>query len=385
MAGHPRQTMFSSRLDWNQRPNALARLVGEKRRAGVTILDLTQSNPTRAGLVYAAGVAEALADPRALVYDPSPRGLREAREAVAGYYAGRGAAVDVDRIVLSASTSEGYAWLFKLLADPGAEVLAPRPSYPLLEFLARLEGLRLVRYPLRYHDGWWVDVDALAAAMTTATRAVVIVNPNNPTGSFLKRGEREAIDELCASRGVAIISDEVFSDFAFHAGVSRAPTLAAGGEALTFAMSGLSKVAGLPQLKLAWIVAPTEAIESLEWIADTYLPAGAPVQHAAARLLASSATYRESLMARLARNLAALGDAGLVALDVEGGWYAIVRLPGTRSDEEWALALLGDDDVLVQPGYFYDFESEAFAVVSLMTTEAVFDEGVRRMAARVAG
>ncbi|MFB3825737.1 MAG: pyridoxal phosphate-dependent aminotransferase [Bryobacteraceae bacterium] len=373
---------FSSRFHWDLGPNRIAQRLAGRRRAGLPVLDLTESNPTRAGLAYPPEVIAALADARSLAYDPQPAGAAEAREAVAAYYGG----VPPGRILLTASTSEGYAYLFKLLTDPGDEVLAPRPSYPLFEFLAAMESVRVAQYPLFYHGEWSIDFDSLEGAITPRTRAVVVVNPNNPTGSFLKTEELERLRGICRAHDLAIISDEVFADYGHAPDARRVRTLAH--TAGAFAMSGLSKIAGLPQMKLGWIVAPAEAMEKLELIADTYLSVSTPVQHAASRLLAAGAAVGRQIMERVTANLAhfrgALGaDSPLRILTVEGGWYAIVQAPRTRSEEQWTLDLLDEDGVLVQPGYFFDFESEAYLVVSLLTRPEVFEEGIRRLVARV--
>jgi aspartate/methionine/tyrosine aminotransferase len=368
--------MFSSRFHWDLRPNRLTALLREKRRAGARVLDLTESNPTHAGLEYSPEAVAALADPRAMRYDPAPAGMPEARRAVAHYYDARGHAVDPERILLTASTSEGYAYLFKLLCNPGDEVLVPRPSYPLFEFLADMENVAIRQYPLRYHGEWGIDREALADAVTARTRAIVAVNPNNPTGSYLKRSELEFLQSL----GLPLISDEVFSDYALAPDPDRVVTLAGVG----YAMSGLSKVAGLPQMKLGWIVVPSgEAMERLEWIADTYLSVSTPVQCAAAALLAAGETVQRQIRERCAANLETLRRrlAGSTAdiLNVEGGWYAIIKMPRIRGEEEWALELLDRESVLLQPGFFYDFESEAFLVASLLTPPETFQEGVRRL------
>jgi len=388
--------MFSDRFHWDLEPNRLARLLRDKRRAGVPILDLTESNPTRAGLSYPREIVEALADPRALVYDPQPSGSIEARQAVCRYYADRGQAVDPDRVLLTASTSEAYAYLFKLLANPGDEVLVPRPSYPLFEFLAAMESLRAAPYPLACHGGWSIDCEALAGAVTDRTRAIILVNPNNPTGSFLKRDELRFLTGLCQARGLALISDEVFADYGFAEDADRVRTLAGTTETLAFSMSGLSKIAGLPQMKMGWIVmggpaaARAEAREKLELIADTYLSVGTPVQHAAARLLELGQEVQAQIASRVRGNLdflqAAVGaDSACRVLAVEGGWCATLQVPRIRKEEEWILELLGEDDVLVQPGFFYDFESEAFLVLSLLTQPEMFQEGCRRVLAGVDG
>jgi aspartate/methionine/tyrosine aminotransferase len=381
--------VFSGRLQWSARLNPIAELLARKRSSGERILDLTESNPTRAAIEYPRPeISRALADPRMLRYDPHPFGSQEAREAVAGYYRGR---VDPARILLTASTSEAYAYLFKLLADPGDEILVPRPSYPLFDYLARLECVRIAPYPLFYDHGWHLDAHALRRAATERTRAIVVVNPNNPTGSYLKAREAAELTALARERGLAIISDEVFSDYWFDHDSQRVSTLAAAHEALTFSLGGLSKAAGLPQMKLAWIVvsgperAARDALGRLELIADTYLSVGGPVQAALPRLLGMRDAIAQQIRARVASNLALVREAmrptGARLLDVEGGWYATLHMPRIRSEEEWALGLLESDNVLVQPGYFYDFESEPFLVVSLLTEPAVFREGVQRIAA----
>jgi len=370
--------MFSSRLHWDAPPNRVTELLRAKRSAGVRILDLTESNPTHAGLDYPAGIVRAFEDPRILTYDPAPAGARDAREAVARYYATRGHAVDADRILLTASTSEGYAYLFKLLADPGDEVLVPRPSYPLFEYLASMESVKVRQYPLAYHAGWSVDLDGLAAEMSLRTRAVVLVNPNNPTGSYVKRGELEGLRALCDARGVAVISDEVFADYALEPDPERVAMLAG-----TYSMSGLSKVAGLPQMKLGWVAAPAESMDKLEWIADTYLSVSTPVQCAAGRLLEAGEAVQRQIRERTAANLRVAREvlAGSAAsiLRVEGGWYITVQVPRVRSEEEWVLELLERENVLVQPGFFYDFEAEAFLVVSLLTAPGVFLDGMEKI------
>lgn len=377
--------MFSSRLKFDQRPNPLTLLLGEKRRAGAEVLDLTGSNPTRAGFIYPEReILAAFADPAVLRYDPSPRGLLPAREAVSRYYAARRRDVPAARILLTASTSEAYAYLFKLLTDPGDEILVPRPSYPLFEFLAVMESVRVQQYSLRYDGAWHVDFESLERAVSERTRAVVVVSPNNPTGSFLKAGEAGRLSDFAARHRIAILVDEVFCDYAFSAAAAT-PTFTA--EAAVFFMSGLSKIAGLPQMKLGWIVAEgprhAESLEKLEWIADTYLSVTTSVQRAAPQLLELSSGIRAQIRERTAENLASLRGAAagsaLNVLNVEGGWCATLQVPRIRSEEEWSLALLRDRDVLVQPGFFYDFESEAYLVLSLLTPPHTFIEGVRRI------
>jgi len=386
--------MFSSRLQWDAHPNRFSTLLESKKRTGAAVLDLTESNPTRAGLAYPAReILDALSDPGSLVYDPRPAGLEGAREAVAGHYRSRGCNVPPERILLTASTSEAYAHLFKLLADPGDEILAPCPSYPLFEFLAALESVRIVPYPLAYHGLWSIDFDAIERSLTSRTRAIVLVNPNNPTGSFIKQDELARLAALASSRGVALISDEVFADYAFVADAARVPTLAAVTDALAFCLSGVSKICGLPQMKLGWVAAAgpgsAEALARLEWISDTFLSVGTPVQHALPRLLQAGEAVRAQISQRTRANLEWLrgaigGESTCQLLDVEGGWYATLRIPRTRSEEEWALALLERENVLVQPGYFYDFGSEAYLVLSLLTPAEAFREGIARLLTTVA-
>ncbi len=378
---------FSNRLEWTQAVNRISQAAA----ARPPEFDLTGSNPTAAGFDYPADILEALASPGSLVYEPNPAGLAVARGAVAGYYAERGVAVEPERILLTASTSEGYGFLFKLLADPGDEVLVPAPSYPLFEFLARLDSVRVVHYPLLYDHGWMIDFPALAEAAGPRTRAVIIVNPNNPTGSYLKRGEAERLVDFCNRRKLALISDEVFADFPLRADGERVATLCSNQRGLSFSLSGISKICGLPQMKLGWIVAAgeaglrREAFSRLELVADTYLSVGAPVQHALPRLLPVCGGVREEIRRRTAANLAAVRAALARApacrvLDVEGGWYCVVEMPRIMSEEEWVLSLLEREGVLVQPGFFFDFAREAFLVLSLLTPEGVFREGVERLA-----
>ena len=378
--------MFSARLDWSIRPNPISELLARKRAAGASILDLTESNPTHAGIEYpAAEIMRAFQDSSMLQYDPQPFGMMSAREAVAEYYGGQVAA---DRIVLTASTSEAYSYLFKLLANPGDEILVPRPSYPLFEFLAKLESVRIVQYPLFYDHGWHVDMAALRSAITQASRAIVVVNPNNPTGSYLKTHELEEMAAIAESRGLAIISDEVFADYALSDDPRRVTTLAHLERGLVFSLSGLSKTVGLPQMKLGWMVVSGSdgdrraALERLEFIADSYLSVGAPVQAAVRALLAPRRAIQDQIRTRVASNLDAIrarAASELRILDVEGGWYAIVQPPRVETEEGWVLGLLEHENVLVQPGFFYDFDSEPYLVLSLLTDAPAFTEGLGRL------
>jgi hypothetical protein len=384
--------MFSERTRWDLRPNRLAERLAAKRAAGAHVLDLTLSNPTQAGLPIPDDLLAPLARPEGRRYEPSAFGLRSAREAVAADFARRGFPIGPDRILLSASTSEAYAFLFKLLCDPGDEVLVPRPGYPLFEFLASLESLAVRAYPLAHDGEWHLDVSALRAAVSPRTRAVVVVNPNNPTGAYLKEDELLALEALCAERRLALVSDEVFADFSFRDDARRAPSVARDSPALAFALGGLSKSCGLPQLKLAWtaVTGPEplrrEALARLEVVADTFLSVSTPVQLAAPALLARREELQAPISERVARNLdrlrAALGPGSpATLLEPEGGWYAVLRVPATLPEEERVTRLLEERDVLVHPGYFFDFPHEAFLVLSLLAPEAEFSEGTARVLA----
>jgi len=375
--------MFSERTPRDLAENALARRIGEMRRSGASLLDLTESNPTRAGFLAPPELLTLLANPESAHYAPDPRGIRSAREAVSGDYAARGVSVDPDHLVLTASSSESYSLLFKLLANPGDEVLVPTPSYPLFGYLADLDSVRVRTYPLRFDHEWHLSVDSLSALIGERTRAVVVVHPNNPTGSFLKRTEAMALAAVCAERGIAIIADEVFADFGLSDGAARHPSFALDSPALSFSLGGLSKSCALPQMKVGWIAIsgpPTlrdEALARLEFIADTYLSVATPIQLALPRILEAKASLQEPLRARLARNLQALKAAvaahpELTLLPAEGGWSALVQCPATRTDEERALDAL-DASVLVHPGHFFDFESGCYLVVSLLCEPEVLD------------
>ena len=379
--------MFTARTAWKLAPNRLTQAL-EKRR-GKPLLDLTVSNPTNIGLRYnAEAILGALANPAALGYRPEPKGMRAAREAVAGYYRERGDSVEAERLVLAASTSEAYSYVFRLLCEAGDEVAVPAPSYPLLEFLADLTDVRLKPYPHYYDHGWHVDEHALRRTLTPRTRAIVAVHPNNPTGSYLKPSEIEQLQAICREHELGLVADEVFLDFA-HDGVAR-PSLARDGEALTFVLSGLSKIAGLPQMKFAWtaVSGPQElageALARLEVMADTYLTMNAPIQLAAPVFFEQRKSFQRELMERIRANVAELdrqlaGQKLCTRLEIEGGWYAVLRVPATRSDEELAIALLEQRDVLVHPGHFYEFAKDGYLVLSLIGPEQGFAEGVRRI------
>jgi alanine-synthesizing transaminase len=379
--------MFSQRTNWNLAPNRFAKALEIHKRAGRELLDLTASNPATIGLTFDPALLNAFTHPDALRYSPEPRGLLSAREAVSGYYGSRGDCVSADNIILTTSTSEAYTFVFRLVCDPGDEVLIPSPSYPLFEFLADLQDVRLKPYALFYDHGWHVDMHALRSAITERTRAIVAVHPNNPTGSYLHAGEISDLNTLASERNLPLVIDEVFLDFAHDS--QRRPSFAVNSGALTFTLSGLSKISGLPQMKFAWIAVSGSdalaraALDRLEVIADTYLSMNAPTQLAAPALFQQRLSFQAQLMSRVRANLAQL-DAQLSRqslcrrLEVEGGWYAILRVPVTRSDEDLAIALLAQRDVLVHPGHFYDFPSDGYLVLSLITPEPVFREGLSR-------
>jgi hypothetical protein len=377
---------FSGRSAVEREPNTLARALEAQRLARQPLLDLTVGNPTAAGIPYEAeAILAALANPASLVYEPLALGSFAARSAVCGEWRRRGFAVAPERVLLTASTSEAYALLFKLLCDPGDEVLVPVPSYPLFEYLARFEGVTAKPYPLSFDGGWYLDLAHVREAIGPRTRALVVVSPNNPTGHFLKSAE---LDQL-AGLGLPLISDEVFASYPLNAPANAAASALQAEQALVFVLSGLSKLAGLPQMKLAWTTVggpaelAEEALSRLEILADAYLSPGAPAQVALPVLLSTRGTTERAIAARLRRNLRALeraleGGAADV-LPVEGGWYAVVRLPRIVSEEEWVIGLLRDAQVLVQPGYFFDFPDEAYLVVSLLTPPDAFEQGVARL------
>jgi len=387
--------MFASRTDWPLIPNRLAQAIERRRRAGLPILDLTESNPTRCGFVFdAPEILSALADPRALTYQPQPRGLLSARLAVAAYYAECGVRLDPEQIFLTTSTSEAYSYVFRLLANPGDNILVPCPSYPLFDFLARLNDLELVSYPLVYNHGWRIDLEALRARLSPRTRAILVVHPNNPTGSFIRQSELEFLLDRCRERSLALVADEVFADYPFQDDARRVGSHAGTSEALTFTLSGLSKISALPQMKLAWVVVngPTEflrsALSRLEVIADTYLSVSAPLAHALPKLLEARRALQPQILKRVRANLSRLDEflapgSPVSRLETEGGWYVILKLPAIHSDEDWAVELLNQDGVLVHPGHFYDFPSEGYLVLSLLPQSAVFEEGMRKILARV--
>jgi hypothetical protein len=349
---------------------------------------LTESNPTRVGIPYPANLLNALADPSAAVYDPEPFGLLQARQAVAADHQRRGADVRPEQVVLTASTSEAYSWLFKLLCDPGDSVLVPRPSYPLFDHLTALEGVHAAAYDLEYHGRWSIDMSSLAAAPATV-RALLVVSPNNPTGSYLSIDELTQVTRICHDRGWALIVDEVFADYPLDADTPLTD-IATRSDVLTFSLAGLSKTVGLPQLKLGWMIAGgppqerDEALTVLELIADTFLSVATPVQVAASHLLTMGAAVREAIQQRVRENLGALRDAAARVpacdvLPVEGGWSAVLRVPSVVPEERLVLDLLERERIVVHPGYFFDFPDEAYLIISLLPERHVFTDAAPRL------
>jgi len=381
--------MFSERTNWNLEPNRLSRALEVHRAAGKRLFNLTVSNPTECGFLHEQEhILQALANPAALRYDPNPKGLLTAREAVANYYADCGETVSPEDLILTVSTSEAYSYLFRTLCNPDDEILIPAPSYPLFEFLSAIQDVKLKRYPLVYDHRWQMDLHGLEQTVTPRTRGVVVVNPNNPTGHFCTGNDIARLNRICLERGLALIADEVFLDYSLRPG--QAKSFAANAGALTFTMSGLSKICGLPQMKLAWLLTTgpqeqkTPALDRLEVVADSYLSPGTPVQLAAPALLQSRRKFQEQVTTRVRKNFAELDhqlgtQKSCSRLEVEGGWNGILRVPATRPDEDLAIELLRAKDVYAHPGDFYDFPQSGYLVVSLITLEDEFAEGIARL------
>ena len=376
---------FSQRSNWNTEESALARAHRLRLAFGQPVADLTASNPTRCGFIYPPDLLQSLAQPRAFDYDPQPRGSLLGRQAVCRYYADAGVAVQPEQVILTTSTSEAYSFLFRLLCDPGSEILIAQPGYPLFDFLAGLDDVQLKSASLLYDHGWQIDPEGIRRAITPQTRAIVLVHPNNPTGHFTKDWEAEALGRLCREFDLSLIVDEVFLDYAFS---EKTFSFAAGlADVPVFVVSGLSKIAGLPQMKAAWIVATgpqsTSALERLEVIADTFLSMNAPIQAALPAWLEGRRAIQRQIRARVAANLDVLDRQltqvpAATRLQVEGGWYAILRIPALQPDEQTVLALL-DRGVWVHPGYFFGMAESGWLVCSLLAECAVFSTGVTRM------
>jgi alanine-synthesizing transaminase len=385
--------MFSDRTAWNLERNKLSEALAKRRSSGLPLIDLMQSNPTQCGFHFdPQKILAALNNPASLSYDPDPQGLPQAREAVAAYYRSRNCQISIDDIFLTTSTSEAYSFLFRILCNPGDELLIPQPGYPLFSFLAGIQDVSLVRYPLIYDYGWQIDFQSLQQAITPRTRGIIVVHPNNPTGHFCKPNEIERLNQICSERQIAIIADEVFLDFSLESGIPR--TFASNIEVLTFTMSGLSKISGLPQMKVAWLTVAgphalkQQAIARLEMIADTYLSMNAPIQLALPVLLEQRHPFRQQWLTRIQNNLAGL-DKTLESqklctrLKLEGGWYAVIKAPSTEGDDELALELLITRGVYVHPGHFYDFPADGYWVVSLITPEQELATGIDALLAMV--
>ena len=387
MNSMPQRPTFSTRTAWDISETELARAIADRRQRGLPLLDLTASNPTRCGFIYdEPAILSALANRDSLVYDPDPRGMLRAREAVTGYYADHGAVVDPAYLLLTTSTSEAYSYLFHLLCDPGDEVLIAQPSYPLFDFLAQLESIRLLPYPLFYDHGWHIDIESLRRQITAKTRAIALVHPNNPTGHFTQDEERHELEGLCAEHGLALIVDEVFLDYSIAGHTGR--SFSSGPHpVLTFVLSGLSKIAALPQMKAAWIAAfapepdLSHALNRLEVIGDTFLSMNAPIQCALPSWLEERTSLQSQISRRIENNLSSLDS--LIAsqrmisrLEVEAGWYAVLRVPALTSGEALAVCLVREHGLSVHPGYFFGFSGNGWLVLSLLTPESEFQAGI---------
>ncbi len=375
---------FSARTGWDVTESGFAKAIREARAAGRRLVDLTVSNPTVCGFEYdVEGILEPLRDVRAMTYDPDPRGMRSAREAVAGYYADHRAAVNPDSVVMTTSTSEGYGYLFRLLCDAGDEVLVAQPSYPLFDFLADLEDVKLRPYPLFYDYGWWIDFAELERRIGPRTKAIVVVHPNNPTGHGTKAAERVRLEEICSRHGLALIVDEVFLDYPIE---GELRSFAEGPHpVVTFVLSGMSKISGLPQMKVGWIVGlgpeavRLEAMGRLEVIADTFLSMNAPVQLALPVWLAGRSAIQRQILERVRKNYLVAVGSGVQVLRLEAGWSAVLRLPQIGSGDVVAERLLSELNVVVHPGSFYGIAEAGRVVVSLITPLDEFALGMQKI------
>ncbi len=387
----PGRIAFSGRSPRDLQSNSLVRLLHEKRLAGVPVIDLSESNPTRVGIEYPRRkILQALQDPQVLYYTPSPLGLESARRSIADYYAERGARVDWQDIILTSSTSEAYSLIFKLLVEPGDEIWAPHPGYPLIEHLAQAEGIQARYYPLVYGEGWLADFGGIEAGLGPRCRLFAAIHPNNPTGNYLKPGEWRWLSRTCLRRAIPLVCDEVFFDYPLEtASEPIFHPLREDPEVPLFLLNGLSKTTGLPQMKLAWMVLrgpadfKQEALSRLEFLSDNLLSIGTPVQCAAPMLLEAGKSVRARIQTRLHQNLrhlqGTLKNSAADVLRVEGGWYAVLRLPQVASERDWVSDLLAHWDVWVHPGYFYGFQQDGFIVISLLPASDQFEQGVERI------
>ncbi len=377
---------FASRTDWEQNSNELTQALESLKHRGISINDLTESNPTRCGFKYPDGLLSALAQPESLIYTADSKGLNSARSSIVKYYADRHLKAGLEQIVLTSSTSEAYSFLLRLLVNPGERVLIPRPSYPLFQFLLELNDCAFDYYPLVYDGIWRLDRVALEALIDADTRAIILVNPNNPTGSYINDEDMAFLNGLCHKNNMAIISDEVFYDYAFKK--ENAYSCVGNAGALTFVLSGLSKIMALPQMKCSWIVTSgpedtvKEALNRLEIIADTYLSVNTPVQRALPVWLTAATSMQEQIMSRVGANWKVLQSqtAGTVELlSVAGGWYAILKAPNRMTEEEWVLKFLKEDHVLVHPGFFFDFKHDGYLILSLLPHTDEFRSGIEKI------
>jgi alanine-synthesizing transaminase len=382
--------MFSQRTNWNLSPNGFTQVIEGLRSSGAKLLDLSVSNPTACGFHYDThAILSAFQNLNALRYDPHPKGLLSARKEVAGYYLqDHRARLDPESIFLTTSTSEAYCYVFRLLCNPQDEILVPKPSYPLFGFLAALQDVALIPYALEYAHGWLLDFHSIVRALSPRTRAILLVHPNNPTGSYLRDEEVRRLYEICRERELALIVDEVFLDYSFQGSAPK--TFAANHDALTFTLSGLSKIAALPQMKVAWVATTgpaslvTAALNRLEVIADTYLSLNAPTQWAFPTLFEQRRSLQPQLLGRIRENHENLqrmiaSQSACELLAAAGGWYAVLRIPAQRTDEDLVIELLEKHHVVVHPGHFYDFPNDGFLVTSLIAPAEVFEEGISRL------
>jgi len=382
-------TQYSDRLPWSTPSNAYALLLAERRHAGASLLDLTISNPSEALADYPhADLARAYGEITDFTYQPAALGIPQARLAIADWYAARAIPASAQRLAITASTSEAYSLLFKLLCNPGDEVLIPQPSYPLFEYLAKAEGVKTVPYRLSYDGGWFLDLDSVKRAISARSKAIVLVNPNNPTGSFLRKAELAALQSLAIGHGLALLCDEVFMTYPAGEASGRVTTLIGQNEVLSFSLNGLSKAAGMPQMKLAWMAVNgpgdevASALARLDLLLDNYLSVATPVQQALGGLLRIGEAIHSNIDARLRQNRVALqimGDSPIEVLACEGGWSAILRVPTVLTEDAWITNLLIEQNVVIQPGYFYDMVNEAYLVVSLLAKPEDFSVGIERL------
>jgi len=390
----PKSLSFSQRTDWPLASNQFSNELNDLRNDNVSLLDLTESNPTNCGFSYLKNdIIAPLAEDANLCYTPTPRGNLQTREAICRYYEEKGLNVAPEQIFLTASTSEAYSYIFRLLVDPGEGVLFPFPSYPLFSFLGDLNDVRIDTYPLVYQKLWSIDLQGMHCAICNDTKAIVLVNPNNPTGSFIRRKELEEINILCRKQNISLVCDEVFSDFVFEQADDQV-SLVNNDQVLTFVLGGISKTLGLPQMKLSWIIVngPQNLVkassERLEVIADTYLSVNTPTQNAFPLWLSHRKTIQTEINNRIKHNLDFLKEHvnnvdACELLTADGGWYAVIMIPDRLSEEQWILTFLKKDHVVVHPGYFFDFPEETYIVISLLPEAGTFQEGIKRVIKRI--